>query len=900
MDTKKCKFALALVSMTLILIFGSTPLVFAEQQNYAEQIRVTLNGHPLSFDVPPLIVNNRTMVPFRAIFEAFGAEVSWNEHLRQVTAVYHANFMSTHISLTIDKYAAYANGTQHLLDSPPIIVSSRTLVPLRFISESFGADVEWDGIARAVHITMNFAEQMRDADGGGGVIYFEQEELEELFQAGQWHQYHRNVLIGGVYFDRRGFAISETSYREKIAIRDRALEEVITPGMSEFDMIIAVHRWLVENVSYNRDVWSWERFERTGSPWNRDWVPVRYSSEHQLAWSAFVLGTTVCAGYAEALIYLLEPLGIESLYILGPMNNITETWHAWNLVRLGGNWYHIDPTWNRGYTGANRTPEVHYRWFMLSDATMRQMCTRTWDTNEFPSAVRDFPFSFNISASLSNPQAGNVIVRSFDRAGNSVANPSTLRPGSRVTLQVDRINQGFEFSHWEVVSGEISLQYPQSSWTNFMMPTSNVSLRAVFREIQTFTVTTSSSNPQAGFAQASQTTNLRGAEWVNLTANPNHGFEFSHWEVLSGNVQLQNATLQSTQFQMPTGNVSVRAVFRETQTFSVIVDSNNSQAGLAEASQTTNLSGTGWEQVILTAHPNHGFEFSHWEIISGGISLHDPQSTWADFVMPASNVSVRAIFNEIQTFTVTVTTNNPQAGFTEASQTTDLLGTGWEWIHLNAHPNQGFEFSHWEVVSGGISLQDPYSEWSQFEMPASNVSIRAIFREIPTFTVTVSVNNQQFGVAEASQTTDLLGTGWELITLSADPNHGFEFSHWEVLSGGINLHDPYSSWTQFEMPAQNVSVRAIFREIQTFTVTVTVNNSQFGFAEASQTSDLLGTGWEWITLNAHPNHGFEFSHWEVVSGGISLHNSHSSWTQFQMPASNVSVRAVFIQMQGFY
>jgi hypothetical protein len=98
--------------------------------------------------------------------------------------------------------------------------------------------------------------------------------------------------------------------------------------------------------------------------------------------------------------------------------------------------------------------------------------------------------------------------------------------------------------------------------------------------------------------------------------------------------------------------------------------------------------------------------------------------------MPASDVTVRAVFREIQLFSVTVVNDNPQAGVAEASQTTGLRGMGWEWITLSAQASYGFEFSHWEVISGGISLQHPNSTWSQFQMPANNVSVRAVFRQI--------------------------------------------------------------------------------------------------------------------------------------------------------------------------
>lgn len=114
-------------------------------------ISVTLNGIPLSFDVPPQIINDRTMVPLRAIFEALGASVDWDDSTRTVTS----SKDGITISLTVDSITMYVNGNAVTLDSPACIVDGRTLVPVRAISEAYNTDVEWDGNTRTVTITSN-------------------------------------------------------------------------------------------------------------------------------------------------------------------------------------------------------------------------------------------------------------------------------------------------------------------------------------------------------------------------------------------------------------------------------------------------------------------------------------------------------------------------------------------------------------------------------------------------------------------------------------------------------------------------------------------------------------------------------------------------------------------------
>ena len=114
----------------------------------ANEIKVTLNGKALSFDVPPQIIDGRTLVPLRVIFEALGATVDWNGNTQTVTAVKG----NTNISLRIGGNMLTKNGVNIALDVPAQIINGRTLVPARAVAESFGAKVDWDSGSRTVII----------------------------------------------------------------------------------------------------------------------------------------------------------------------------------------------------------------------------------------------------------------------------------------------------------------------------------------------------------------------------------------------------------------------------------------------------------------------------------------------------------------------------------------------------------------------------------------------------------------------------------------------------------------------------------------------------------------------------------------------------------------------------
>ncbi|WP_161568164.1 stalk domain-containing protein [Anaerobacillus alkaliphilus] len=114
-----------------------------------KNIRVMIDGKEQTFNRIPKIVSGRTLVPMRALFEAFDANVSWNGATRTVTA----KTEDTTVELTIDKTEAYVNGKLIILDVPATIIDSTTYVPIRFISESLEKTVTWDGKERIVDIS---------------------------------------------------------------------------------------------------------------------------------------------------------------------------------------------------------------------------------------------------------------------------------------------------------------------------------------------------------------------------------------------------------------------------------------------------------------------------------------------------------------------------------------------------------------------------------------------------------------------------------------------------------------------------------------------------------------------------------------------------------------------------
>ena len=112
-------------------------------------IKVTLNGIELEFDVQPQLINDRTMVPMRKIFESMDTSVEWQEDTQTILAIKD----DIVITMQIGNNVININGTDFELDVPPQLVNDRTLIPVRAIAESLEAQVDWDEDTQTVIIT---------------------------------------------------------------------------------------------------------------------------------------------------------------------------------------------------------------------------------------------------------------------------------------------------------------------------------------------------------------------------------------------------------------------------------------------------------------------------------------------------------------------------------------------------------------------------------------------------------------------------------------------------------------------------------------------------------------------------------------------------------------------------
>lgn len=121
-----------------------------QKHNYnAEEVFVAVDGEKLTgLTMPPVILNDYTLVPAREVFEKLGAKVEWKKDIEQVFVT----CGSTLVVIPINSDSAYVNGQTNKMDTKAKIINNKTMIPLRFVSAALGFKIEWDSKTRIANI----------------------------------------------------------------------------------------------------------------------------------------------------------------------------------------------------------------------------------------------------------------------------------------------------------------------------------------------------------------------------------------------------------------------------------------------------------------------------------------------------------------------------------------------------------------------------------------------------------------------------------------------------------------------------------------------------------------------------------------------------------------------------
>lgn len=243
-----------IVCLIFVLLVTSAPLFFPVYSLITEP-GVEVNGEKIAFtDAQPYIdeQTGSTMVPARAIAEKLGAEVEWNRSLEQVT--FRSPYATT--LLTIGQNVASVNGRQVELSAPAVLKNDRTMVPLRAVSESLGADVDWVGERNMVLITSADKAQrstwiwdskLIETDGDRILQFAADEKLTSLYL-----RYEKTYPSQDIY---RNFIRKANELGIKVEALAGQSDWIYEANQS------AIRQWIATVTQYNASVSALERFQ---------------------------------------------------------------------------------------------------------------------------------------------------------------------------------------------------------------------------------------------------------------------------------------------------------------------------------------------------------------------------------------------------------------------------------------------------------------------------------------------------------------------------------------------------------------------------------------------------------------------------------------------------------------
>jgi hypothetical protein len=121
----------------------------------------SVDGVDVTLDAAPVIISGRTLVPLRAIIEGLGGTVTWFAETRSVEVLLNGR----DLKLQIGNRTAIVDSAAVTMDVPAAIMNGRTVLPVRFVAENLGAQVDWEQLTRKITVTLS---SVATSNGGSG------------------------------------------------------------------------------------------------------------------------------------------------------------------------------------------------------------------------------------------------------------------------------------------------------------------------------------------------------------------------------------------------------------------------------------------------------------------------------------------------------------------------------------------------------------------------------------------------------------------------------------------------------------------------------------------------------------------------------------------------------------
>ena len=403
---------------------------------------------------------------------------------------------------------------------------------------------------------------------------------------------------------------------------------------------------------------------------------------------------------------------------------------------------------------------------------------------------------------------------------------------------------GWEFIGWTVDNEDVAkqLDLTKAERQSFTMPkNTNVTVTAKYMKYRTITVIGGTVNGATTITDA-----LREQEVeIKAVYDPEEQV-FDHWEAEGPDgwaLTEEQKGAESFTLKVPKGNVTLKAVYKTLHTVTVI-------NGTAQNGETT-IKAVAGEKITLTPNLPGDQEFDCW--YSEEINLREDQRKTPELTF------------KMRDFDITIEAKSKQLYFVELADADTKANGGsgnvevksGEDVTIVAPEREGWKFIRWEV-SDNAHLDNATASEAHFTMPSGNVSVKAVYYEYHTITMTddkgTAYNEKGEEITRAVQ--------GDVITIKAKKNReDHEFNRWVITPDNGTLAGKNDPETTFTMPDEAVEVDAKYKHLQG----ITVNGGAAYYMDGTPAETAKAGETIVIVAEDRSKDGLRFAYWEVNS-----------------------------------
>ena len=450
-----------------------------------------------------------------------------------------------------------------------------------------------------------------------------------------------------------------------------------------------------------------------------------------------------------------------------------------------------------------------------------------------------------------------------DQGADEPTQTFVVKAGDTVYLEAAG-RDGWKFIDWE---GDVDLIFDNEDHTkaHFTVPSNtNVTVTAKYMKYRTITVNGGTVNDKTTITDALREQNVE----IKAEYDPEEQV-FDHWEAEGPDgwaLTEEQKGAESFTLTVPKGNVTLTAMYKTLHTVTVI-------NGTAQNGETT-IKAVAGEKITLTPNLPDDQEFDCW--YSGDINLNEEQRKTPELTFKMRDFDITIEAKSKQLYFVELadadTTANGESGKVEVKSGEDVT--------IVAPERENWKFIRWEV-SDNVHLDDATASEAHFTMPSGNVSVKAVYYEYHTITMTgdkgTAYNEKGEEITRAVQ--------GDVITIKAKDREDHEFNRWVITPDNGTLAGKNDPETTFTMPDEAVEVDAKYKHLQG----ITVNGGAAYYMDGTPVETAKAGETIVIVAEDRSKDGLRFAYWEVNSDNVTVEGGEKA--TFEMVNAPVELTA---------